>query len=252
MIEILELKSSRNQQVQYDQVILSCNELTDDELIVKLRSCFSHAPIMNEAREELRGMRQLEHESVSVYIYKWGRSLYRSSGICSENERHPHVIKDFIFSLKKYIRNKFANKWAEMRQPPNTVGKRLSNWRVNIEKQLQVADSFKLKFSSYPTVEINEMSTEESSGDEFEINEVSRGKKWGNNNNYNQKHSNFRITVATTAADPNNTNLRTADKASSGDKSQKTPRSLRPRSQLTMCLLNSAAASLNSLTWQLS
>ena len=61
----------------------------------------------------------------------------------------------------------------------------------DVEKQLQVADSFKLEFSSYPTVEINEMSTEESSGDEFEINEVSRGKKWGNNNNYNQNHSNF-------------------------------------------------------------
>ena len=79
--------------------------------------------MMNEAREELRSMRQLEHKSVSVYIYKWGRALYRSSGICPENERHPHVIKDFISSLKKNIRNKIANKWAEMRQPPSTVKK---------------------------------------------------------------------------------------------------------------------------------
>ena len=91
-------------------VILSCDELTDDELIAKLRSCFSHVPTMNEAREELRSMRQLEHESVSVYIYKWGRALYRSSGIWPENKRHPHVIKDFITSLKKNIRNKIANK----------------------------------------------------------------------------------------------------------------------------------------------
>ena len=103
------------------RVVLSCDELTDDELIVKLRSCFSYAPTMNEAREELRSMRQLEHESVSVYIYKWGRALYRSSGICPENERHPHVIKDFVSSLKKNIRNKITNKWAEMRQPPSTV-----------------------------------------------------------------------------------------------------------------------------------
>ena len=29
-------------------------------------------------------------------------------------ERHPHVIKDFISSLKKNIRNKIANRWAEM------------------------------------------------------------------------------------------------------------------------------------------
>ena len=33
------------------------------------------------------------------------------------------------------------------------------------------------------------MSTEEASGNEFEVNEMSRGKKWGNNNNY--KHSNY-------------------------------------------------------------
>ena len=34
------------------QVVLSCDELTDDELVVKLRSCFSHTPTMNEARED--------------------------------------------------------------------------------------------------------------------------------------------------------------------------------------------------------
>ena len=63
------------------QVVLSCDEFTDDELVAKLRSCFSHAPTMNEAREELQNMRQMEHESVSVYMYRWGRTLYRSSGI---------------------------------------------------------------------------------------------------------------------------------------------------------------------------
>ena len=58
------------------QVILSCDGYTDDELVKKLRSCFSHAPTMNEAREELQNMRQMEHESVSVYMYRWGRALY--------------------------------------------------------------------------------------------------------------------------------------------------------------------------------
>ena len=62
-------------------MVLSCNELTDDELVTKLRSCFSHAPTMNEAREELWNMKQLEHESVLVYMYRWGRALYWSSGI---------------------------------------------------------------------------------------------------------------------------------------------------------------------------
>ena len=35
--------------------------------------------MMNEAREELQNMRQMEHESVSVYMYRWGRALYQSS-----------------------------------------------------------------------------------------------------------------------------------------------------------------------------
>ena len=38
------------------QVILSCSDFSDDELVAKLRSCFSHAPTMNEAREELCNM----------------------------------------------------------------------------------------------------------------------------------------------------------------------------------------------------
>ena len=38
------------------QVILSCSDFSDDELVTKLRSCFSHAPTMNEAREELCNM----------------------------------------------------------------------------------------------------------------------------------------------------------------------------------------------------
>ena len=54
------------------QVILSYYDFTDDELVTKLWSCFSHAPTMNEAREELHNMRQMKHKSVSIYIYRWG------------------------------------------------------------------------------------------------------------------------------------------------------------------------------------
>ena len=78
-----------------------------------------------------------------------------------------------------------------MWHPPNTV-ERVFELASNVEKQLQVADSFKLEFSSYPSSELNEMSMEEISGDELGLNEMSRGKKWGNNtNNYNHKHSSF-------------------------------------------------------------
>ena len=57
------------------QAILSCDEFTDDELVAKLRSCFSHALTMNEAREELRNMRQMEHESVCVHVQMGKSSL---------------------------------------------------------------------------------------------------------------------------------------------------------------------------------
>ena len=54
------------------QVVMSCENYSDDALLAKLRSCFSDAPTMNEAREELRNMRQTENESITVYTYKWG------------------------------------------------------------------------------------------------------------------------------------------------------------------------------------
>ena len=173
------------------QVILSCGDFSDDELVTKLHSCFSHAPTMNEAREELHNMRQMEHEAISVYMYRWGHALYRSSGIRPSEERHPHVIKDFISSLKKNIRNKIANRWAEMRHPPTTV-ERAFELACDVEKQLQVADSFKLDFPTYPSRELNEISAEETSGDEQEINEISKNKKWvSNSSSYSQKCQNF-------------------------------------------------------------
>ena len=103
------------------QVVISCRNLSDDALLAKLRSSFSDVPTMNEAREELRNIRQKEHESITVYTYRWGWALLRSSGICQEDGRHPHVIKDFMTSLKKNIRNKITNRWAEMRNPPRTI-----------------------------------------------------------------------------------------------------------------------------------
>ena len=69
------------------------------------------------------------------------------------------------------------------------------------------------------------MSTEETSGDEMELSEMSRGKKWGNNtNNYNHRHSSL-ATIAATTTNNNRINLKTTDKANSGHKGQKTPRS---------------------------
>ena len=105
----------KNLREAVQQVVMSCRDYLDDAMLAKLRSCFSDVPTMNEAREELRNMRQRESESITVYTYSWGRALLRSSGICQEDERHPHVIKDFITSLKRNIRNKIANRWSEIR-----------------------------------------------------------------------------------------------------------------------------------------
>ena len=78
-----------------------------------------------------------------------------------------------------------------MQHPPNTV-ERAFELANDVEKQLQVTDSFKLDFPTYPFRELNEISAEEMSGDEQEINEISRNKKWVSNSScYNQKRTNF-------------------------------------------------------------
>ena len=171
------------------QVVMACRNLSDDALLAKLRSCFLDATTINEAREELRNMRQKENKSITVYTYRWEQTLMRSSGICPEDETRPHIIKDFVTSPKRNIRNKIANRWAEMRNPPRTIQDAFK-LAHDVELQLQVADSFKLELTnSFHSMEVNEMSADETSGDKFEINEMSRGKTWGNNSNY--KHSNY-------------------------------------------------------------
>ena len=78
-----------------------------------------------------------------------------------------------------------------MRHPPTTV-ERAFELACDVEKQLQVADSFKLDFPTYPSRELNKISAEETSGDEQEINEISRNKKWvSNSSSYSQKCQNF-------------------------------------------------------------
>ena len=194
-------------------------------------------------------MKQLEHESISVYMYRWGRALYRSSGIQPENERHCHVIKDFISSLKRNIRNKIANRWAEMQHPPSTVEKAFK-LAYDIEKQLQVADSFKLEFPSYPTSELNKLSAEESSGDEVELNEISGGKKWGNNHgNYKQKHSNFSRNYSF-GNKPQYTKPQDNRQGKQWEHKSKDSKITLTKSQPTMSLLNLAAASSGSSIWQ--
>ena len=67
--EVSGQNCSRNQPGGVRQVILSCDSLSDNELVTKLCSCFSHAPTMNEVREELRNWdRWSTNQSLSTGI----------------------------------------------------------------------------------------------------------------------------------------------------------------------------------------
>ena len=172
------------------KVVLTRECCSDDQLLENPRSTFSDAPTMNQAREELRNMRQREKESVRMYAYRWGIALVRSSGIRPENKAHPHVIKDFISSLEKNIRNKIINKYAELRNPPRIIQEAF-NLAIGIKTQIQVADSFQMELSNnLPPMDINKISADEISSDEFEVSEASRGKKWCNGNNYRKSNYN--------------------------------------------------------------
>ena len=157
--------------------MLISRDCSDDQLLANIRSCFLDAQAMNQVREDLRNMRQREKEPVMVYAYRWGRAFVRSSAICPADERHPHIIKDFISSLQKNNRNKIANKWTDLRNQPHMV-KETFNLTTRIETQIQVANSFKMELSSgFSALDINEMDTCDTPCDELEINEVSKSNK---------------------------------------------------------------------------
>ena len=104
--------------------------------------------------------------------------------------KDPHVLKDFISSLQHNIRNKITKKWEDLKNPPHTV-QEVFDLALKMETQIQVADSFKMELNSnFTSVDINEISADETSSDEFEVNEVSRGKRWNNNNYRKSGYSN--------------------------------------------------------------
>ena len=110
-----------------------------------------------------------------------------------------------------------------MRHPPTTV-ERAFELACDVEKQLQVADSFKLDFRTYPSRELNEISAEETSGDEQEINEMSRNKKWvSNSSSYSQKCQILK-TIAIVITGTNSSGHKKENNPNSGRKSLRIPR----------------------------
>ena len=105
-----------------------------------------------------------------------------------------------------------------MQHPPNTV-ERAFQLASDVEKQLQVMDSFKLDFPTYPSRELNEMSAEEMSGDEQEVNEITRKIRWGNNSGTYYQNAQISITIVTTVTDISNSDPRKTKKQNSGCRS---------------------------------
>ena len=95
----------------------------------------------------------------------------------------------------------------------------------DVEVQLQVVDSFQLKFSNFHPVEVSEISVAESSGDEFEVNEMSRGKYGAIIIIIIITNTLILAIVTVLATGPNTTNLKTADKVNHGDRKVRTSKS---------------------------
>ena len=72
---------------------------------------------------------------------------------------------------------------------------------------------------------MNEISTEESSGDELKVNEVCQEVRDGETIIIITQSILILVTATILATVPNKTSLKTADKVSSGDRNQKTPKS---------------------------
>ena len=111
-----------------------------------------------------------------------------------------------------------------MQHPPNTV-KIAFELASDVEKQLQVTDSFKLDFPTYPSRELNEMSAEEASGDEQEVSELTRGKRWEIIQVTITKNALISIIITTAVTNSHNNDHRKTDRSNSGHKSQGTQRS---------------------------
>ena len=173
------------------QVIMMAHpDASDDDLINIIREDFSDAPTMNEAQEELLQMRQKPEEQMRVYVYRYGRMHQRSSGIRAAEERHQHVIQDFIKSLKPKIKNKFANKFAEGRFQPRTLDHAFS-LALDLEKKIQIADSFRddIMDSRTPAMvnEVHSYPLDETRA----VNEISSNSSYRNNNSNNNSKGNY-------------------------------------------------------------
>ena len=148
---------------------------TDDNIISKLRQDFSSMSTMNRAREELKDLKQLPGQSISSYMYKYGRIHFLAMGNQACNERYPTAIMEFIESLNPKLMRALVKKHADLRTRPQTL-QQAFNMAEEASRRILETESFERSSTVRFSGSVNNIYQCES-----EVNEVSRGRY---NNNY--------------------------------------------------------------------
>ena len=122
---------------------------------------------MDRAREELKSLYQDPGESITVFIYKYSKMHYLSTGIKAERETHPFAITGFISALEPQLNRVVANKYMDARNKPHALqdGFQLAEY---CSRKMQETSSL----DHGTTIKLSSSVNEISSAD---INEVSQG-----------------------------------------------------------------------------
>ena len=94
---------------------------TNNNVISKLRQGFSLMSTMNRAREELKDLKQLPGQLISLYIYKYCRIHFLATGNQACNGRYPTAIMEFIESLNPKLMRALVKKHTDPRTRPQTL-----------------------------------------------------------------------------------------------------------------------------------
>ena len=146
----------------------------DDAIITKLHQDFSSLSTMNRAREELKIFYQELGEPITVFIYKYGKMHYLSTGIRAHRKTHPFAITGFIAALEPKLNKMVLRKYADAKDKPETL-EAIFQMAERCSKKMLEADSFNHSNTFRVHSTINEIT-------EADINEVTQG-HWNNNGN---------------------------------------------------------------------
>ena len=102
---------------------------SDNAIIAKLHQDFSSLSMMNRAREELKDLYQEPGEPITIFIYKYGKIHYLSTGIRAHRDMHPFAITGFIVALQPKLNKMVARKLVQMQEKNLTLLKLFFRWQ---------------------------------------------------------------------------------------------------------------------------